>query len=214
MIANLPEGRRGQVVALGLVAAVFGLLWVALVSPLLGWYAARAEHLAERRAVLTHMAGVAASLPSLRQAAGAAGAGRPLPATLLAGASDAMAGAALQGMVQDMAATAGANLASTEVLPGQQEGAFRRIGLRVTLSGNWAVLVAMLRAVEGSGFRLLVDDLQLHATARERSGGPQAAPASIEASFVVLGFRPGRESAPTSGDARPDLRADAGARGR
>jgi general secretion pathway protein M len=211
---NLPEGRRGQAVALGFLAAVLGLFWMAVASPLLDWYAARAEHLAERRAVLAHMVGVAAVLPSLRQAAGAAAAGGPPPAALLEGANDAIAGAALQGMVQDMAATAGASLASTEVLPGEQQGAFRRIGLRVNLSGTWTVLVAMLQAVEGSQARLLVDDLQLHATARNRPGEPGAGPASIEASFVVLGFRPGHESAPPGGDTRPDLRADAGARRR
>jgi general secretion pathway protein M len=211
---SLPEGRRGQFVALGLLLAAIGLFWGAVAAPLLGWYDARAERLAERRVMLAHMTQVAASLPSLKRAVGATGAGGPPPTALLDGNSDAIAGAALQGMVQDMAKAAGATLASAETLPGEQQGGFRRIGLRVTLSGAWPVLVAMLQAVEGSQVRLLVDDLQLHVTAGGRPGGPKDAPALMQASFVVLGYRPGREAGVSNGDTRPDLRADAGTQGR
>jgi hypothetical protein len=106
-----------------------------------------------------------------------------------------------------MASTAGVTLTSAEALPGEQQGAFRRIGLRVTLRGDWPVLMGMLQAVEKSPLRLLVDELQLHATAQPQHSGPN----QIEASFVVLGFRPGRESPPSG--AAGDLRADAGAPG-
>jgi general secretion pathway protein M len=204
---NLPEGRRGQAVALGLLIAAFGLFWAVLAAPLLGWYGARSDRLAERHIVLAHMARVSAALPSLRQAMAAVNASGPPSAALLEGNNDAIAGAALQGMVQDMATTAGATLASTEALPGEKQGKFRRIGLRVALSGTWPVLVAMLQAVEGSRVRLMVDDLQLHATVHASPAASKASSASIEASFVVLGFRPGQK-------VRPDLRADAGAQDR
>ncbi len=207
MTPGLPDGRRGQAVALALLVAACGLVWAAVASPLLGWYGARAQHLAEQRMMLAHMARTAASLPALRRAAGSATTGGPPAAALLAGQTDAIAGATLQGMVQDMATAAGATLTSTEALPGAQQGAFRRIGLRVSLGGDWPVLVALLQAVESNPVHLLVDDLQLHAAARNQPGNSHLGPASIEASFVVLGFRPGHE-------APPDLRADAAAQSR
>ena len=39
---TLPEGRRGQALAVALALAAAGLLWFAAAAPLLGWYEARA----------------------------------------------------------------------------------------------------------------------------------------------------------------------------
>jgi general secretion pathway protein M len=202
----MPEGRRGQIVAAGLLVAAIGLVWLVVAAPLLDWYDARAERLVDRKLMLTRMTQIAAGLPALRQQSGKASSGAPPATALLGGDTDAVAGAALQGVVQDIATAAGATLASAEALPGEQQGAFRRIGLRVTLHSDWTVLMAMLQAVDESQLRLLVDDVQLHSTAQPQRTGPSV----IEASFVVLGFRPGRES---RSSAPNDLRADAGSPG-
>jgi general secretion pathway protein M len=186
----MPEGRRGQFVALALLAVGLGVLWTAVASPLLGWHAERTEQLAQRRLMLAHMEQIVATLPALRQEAGRAGSNVPPATELLSGATDAIAGAMLQSAVQDMTAAAGATLASSEALPGEQQGNFRRVALRVAVRGDWPELIALLRAVDESRLRLLVANLQLHATAQQQRTGP----APIEASFVVQGFRPGTES--------------------
>ncbi len=116
---ELPDGRRGRLLAAGLLVAALGVGWVAVAAPLLDWYDARAERLADRQALLLRMTRLAAELPALRRAAGSAGRDGPAPDAVLAGNSDAIAGAALQGMVQDMASAAGSTLAITETLPGQ-----------------------------------------------------------------------------------------------
>jgi general secretion pathway protein M len=206
-LSRMPEGRQGRILALGLLLLTLCIAWLALAAPLLGWYSAREEQLTERHLMVAHMAQIAATLPALRQDTRKAEPGARPPATLLSGETDAIAGAGLQSVVQDMASTAGVTLTSAEALPGEQQGAFRRIALRVTLRGDWPVLMGMLQAVEESPLRLLVDELQLHATAQSQHSGPDR----IEASFVVLGFRPGRESRPNG--AAGDLRADAGVAG-
>src|ERR1700730_14102490 len=48
MNAALPTGRRGQVLALALTLLVGALLWIAIVNPLTGLYAQRAETLQQR----------------------------------------------------------------------------------------------------------------------------------------------------------------------
>jgi general secretion pathway protein M len=213
--ADLPAGRRGQVVAAGLLVIAMGLAWTLVASPLIGWYEARQEHLAEQRVLLAHMTRLVAELPALRRSVGGDGPADDLPAaTLLSGESDAIAGAALQGMVQDMARAAGVTLTSAEALPGDPRGAFRRIGLRIVLSADWPALIDLLKAVESSPMRLLVDDLQLHSTANTQAGAAHDAP-RIEASFVVLGFRAGgadrpRASGPTEhASLSPALQAEA-----
>ena len=191
--ARLPEGRRGQFLALVLALAALGMLWIVVASPLLDWYAARADQLAERRLVLAHMTQIVDALPALRREAGRQASIAPPTTALLGGNTDAVAGAALQGAVQDMVTAAGATLASFEALPGEQQGGFRRIGLRVAVHGDWPELVAILQAVDESPLRLLVDDLELHATTQAEKTGE----APITASFVVRGFRPGTETQPS-----------------
>jgi general secretion pathway protein M len=189
-LAHLPEGRRGQLLALALLAVGLAVLWVGVASPLLDWYGERAERVAERQAVLAHMTQIVATLPTLQRDAGKAGSDAPPVTAMLGGDTDAIAGAALQSVAQDMVAAAGATLVSSEALPGEQQGGFRRIGLRVAVRGDWPALTATLRAVDQSPLRLLVDNLELHATAQPQKTGP----APIEASFVVRGFRPGTEA--------------------
>ena len=206
---SLPEGRRGQLAAAGLLLLVIALAYVAVVSPLLGLYHDRSGHLADRQAYLDHALATVDGLPALRNAAAEAvrsptGAG----GTFLAGDNDAMAGASLQGLLQDMAAAAGTTLVSEEVLPAEQQGRFRRISLRITLTADWPVLMALLQSVETSPYQLLIDDLQLHAASR--MGPVTASTGPVETSFVVIGFRTAETDLPGKTRSRNDaLRADA-----
>ncbi len=76
------------------------------------------------------------------------------------------------------------------------------------------MLIALLQAVEGSQVRLLVDDLQLHATARGQAAPAGNAAPPIEASFVVLGFRPGRETTTQGSDGHAGQRVELSAQTR
>lgn len=184
---DLPTGRRGQVLAVGLAIAVLGGAWAGIAAPLLDWYAVRAEQVQARRAVARRMAELAGTLPALRdQARRVAAPGRPAEGAVLDGASDALAAAALQGRLQEMAAHAGAPLSSAEALPGEAAGAWRRIGVRVAVNAPWPAVVRLLQAIGSAGPRMLVDDLQLRAPPLLllRTG-----PRPVDASFTVLAFR-------------------------
>jgi general secretion pathway protein M len=104
---------------------------------------------------------------------------------LLEGASDAIAGAALQSAVQGMATTAGAELNSMEMLPAEQRGAYHRIGLRVATAAPWPVLIDLLRQIEQGMPRMLIDDVQLRAPPVEL----RAAASPISAAFTIVAFR-------------------------
>jgi general secretion pathway protein M len=189
MSENLPTGRRGQLLAVALTVICLAALWVAVVSPLISWYEARAQALDDRRLVATRMARIAQSVPALmRQAAAlheAAPAGRDIA---LEAPSDAVAGARLQQRMQDLAAAAGLTLSSIETLPAQQQGGYRRISLRVTCSAALPVLVGLLQKLEVSSPRMLIDDVDLDASPDlNRPDG-----IAIAANFTVIAFRPGR----------------------
>jgi general secretion pathway protein M len=150
------------------------------------------------------MAELVRTLPTLRQQADAVAASGPPPQMVLSGDSDALAGASLQEQVQEMAAHAGASLTSTEALPASAAGEYRRIGIRLSVSGAWPVLVRLLQSIEQATPRMLIDDVQLQ-------GSPvhiQGLGLPLDASFTVLAFRhaaapaPGGQPEPATGAVR------------
>jgi general secretion pathway protein M len=182
----LPEGRAGRILALSILALLLALAWLLVGDPLTGWYADRAAALQQRHLIAERMTQLVANLPALRRAAQEGNQG-PGAGTLVAGASDAVAGAALQQRVQDMAQSVGADLSSIEALPAARVGAYRRIGVRVALHATWPVVLRLMQAAETSSPHMLVDDVQLHGP---RIAGAAAEPA-LDGTLVIYGFRSG-----------------------
>lgn len=196
MNTTLPTGRIGVLLALAIAVGGLALVWLAVAAPLFEWHAERADRLDQQRALLRRMEALVRTLPELRYAAsdethqGTAG----LAAVrLLDGPTDAVAAASLQQMVQDMAARVGVSLASAETLPATQAGAYRRIGLRVSVKARWSVLIGLLQAVAQGSPRMLVDDLQIHGP---HFVDPPLDP-PLDTGFIVFSFRAG--VAPASG---------------
>jgi general secretion pathway protein M len=188
MAASLPDGRRGRVLAMALGLVVVASLWAAVVEPLMSWHADGAQRLEQRQVLEQRMEALAATLPSLQARAAARTAKGPVPGAVLQGETDAVAGAALQQLVQQMATAAGTSLSSVEVLPAEMVGGYRRIGLHVALAAPWPVLVHLLQSIEAATPPMLVDDLQLHAPPLDNAALP------MDASFTVLAFRAGGRS--------------------
>ncbi len=186
-----PTGRRGQALAVALLLLVASLAWFGGVAPTLSWYAGRTAHLLEQQALASRMAGVAGTIPALQrvlqQAEPPGGASRPM----LEGGSDAIAGAALQQAVGDMAAAAGAPVTSAELLPATAVDRYRRISLHVTASTTAPKLIALLSAVSQATPNMLVDDLSLRPSSMLGGAGAQ----SLEASFTVIAFCAGTAAA-------------------
>lgn len=198
MDISLPTGRPGKLLAVGITLAVPLLVWFALVTPMIDLFAARAETLAQRQALDRRMRDLADTLPALQAQVSAGPPSSGLadsPTTpVLDGGTDAVAGATLQQLLQDMALKVGAVLSSTETLPATPVKGYRRIGVRVSLNAPWPVLVGLLQAVEQASPSMLVDDLQVR-------GLPmltQPAEPPLDAGFTVLAFRAETPS-PSSG---------------
>ncbi|GAN79403.1 type II secretion system protein GspM [Acidocella aminolytica] len=182
---SLPDGRRGQILALGVALAGLLLLWLAVFSPLLGWYQQRAEYLAQQRALAAHMAALAQEIPALRRAVSTQKPEDESTTLLLQGGSDAIAGANLQSALQDLATKSGASLDSTSLAPVVAQGGLRKIGLEVSLTASWPALIKLLAAIEISNPRMVVDGLNLS------NAGPQSTDNAppVQASFTVSAFR-------------------------
>jgi hypothetical protein len=67
---------------------------------------------------------------------------------LVPGETPTQVGAALQGRLSTMATDAGLNVLSSQILKDEQLGDFRRVGVRLTLSGELEGVTQMLSAIE------------------------------------------------------------------
>ncbi len=187
MTLDLPTGPRGRLLALSLTVLVLLVLWFGIAAPVLGWYADRTEQLNQREMLAGRMAEVAAARPELQRQAAGLSASSAAPGALLAGETDAVAAATLQERMQDMAAKAGAQLSSVEMLPATQAGQFRRIGLRVAVQAGMANVIHLLELIEQAKPRMLVDELDFQRRLLlTRSTAPD-----LDARFVVYAFRAG-----------------------
>ncbi len=188
MTSSLPDGWRGRLLATVLTLAVVAMVWTVVVAPLLDWYTERAQILDERRAVARKLAEAAATLPALQAQAARENAAGPAPSAMLEGDTDAIAGAALQLLVRQMAAGSGVSLNSVEALPAEAIDGYRRVGLRIALAGRWTELAHLLASIEQAAPRMLVDDLRIHGSPLRNAALP------MDASLTVLAFRDVRAS--------------------
>ncbi len=186
MNAALPAGRRGQALALGVTALMAMVLWLGVIQPLLAWHDDLAQATLNRGAVLQRMTALVETLPALRRQAEEAGEA-PAAAALLSGATDALAGAALQTRVRELATQSDVSLTSTETLPAEAAGGFRRIAVRISTAAPWPVLVRLLDGLAQASPRMLVDDVQLRAGVVV-GGGPNV---PLNVTLTVFAFRSG-----------------------
>jgi hypothetical protein len=185
MAVALPTGQRGQILAGALAVLAIVVVWLGVVAPVLDFYGARGDQVDALRARAAREAALVEALPRLVKEAELAS--RTPTRAVLAGNSDAIAGATLQEQVQSMASGANAQLTSIETLPGEQVGNYRRIGVRVELSAQLAVVIHLLAAIEEAQPSMLLDDIRLTAT----PVGPQNAQLPLDAAFTVYAFRVG-----------------------
>ncbi len=191
MTAALPEGRRGQALAVAITLAGLVLLWFGAGAPAVAWFDAREESLARQVQLAARMRMLAASVPGLRREAEAMKAETGHDGAALAGASDAVAGAGLQQALDDLGKAAGLRIGSAETLPAEAAGAWQAVSVRVTLTAPWPPLVRLLEAIATAPTTMVVDHLQLRAAPRDVRDPDRP----VDAAFTVTGWR-AREERP------------------
>ena len=182
----LPNGRGGRILAASIALLLLVVLWVGIALPLIDLYADRAQAVYDRAASVRRQLALVAEEPVFEQAIHRAGGMAPSEDLFLAGPTDAIAGATLEQRVHAMASHDGAALASAETLAPQAEGHYQRIQLRVTVTGDWSEIIALLQDVTTSRPVMLVDDLQIASLPAVQAGAP-----SINSVFTVIAFRDG-----------------------
>lgn len=203
MIATLPTGWRGRILALGLALVALATVYLVVAAPLLDLYANRQLQIESRRALLLKLNAVAAELPNLRARLAALRGTTDTSKVTLEGASDAIASAGMQGNIEKLAAATGETIGSAEGLPAKEAGEYRRIGLRLVLNGPYESLVRLLARLETATPPLIIDNLQIHTLQRRPGPALPASADSVNASVEIYGFRPAQSGAQATDAPKP-----------
>jgi len=172
--------------ALGILFLVLGGVYLLLVSPILDLYSQREATLADRRMLAPRLNAAAAELPELRARLAELQAAATTRKIALDGASDAIAAANLQSRIEELASSAGVTIGSTEGLAAENRGGYRRIGLRLAVTGDYDAMIKLLGAIETAAPPLILSNLQFHGMARPTG---QAQSSRLDVGFEVYGFR-------------------------
>jgi hypothetical protein len=197
MVLALPTGARGRALALAVTVLGVAAVWAGVVSPLWDWYDDRSELLRRQHAMVRRTTSLVETLPALQREASRLNAtattegGGPdadIPAVLLPGTSDPLAAAFLQQRIEELAAKAGVRVGSEEILPGQAERDLRAISVRLTMTGPFRSVVALLLALAQNETPMVVDELLM----RGAPGKADADDPPVDANLTVTSYRPAK----------------------
>ena len=192
-MSSLPEGITGKVAALGIAALAAAAIYLAVVSPLWAFYQAGSQALDLKREMLRRSENAVNDLPRLRALSKRLGASSRDAGLLLSGSSDSVAAAQLQSALKDMVEAEGAKLTSATVLPSEIADGFRRVGVRVSFSGDLKLLTAVLQGIETSHPVMAVSGLELHIAGAPVDAGEDP---NLAIALDIVGFRANQAVAP------------------
>ncbi|WP_340116982.1 type II secretion system protein GspM [Pelagibius sp. 7325] len=180
--------------AVALLLAVPLLCYAAVVAPLASHRASLDEDLARLEDSLARYKAFAAERPRLAEALAAAEAAEPDTGLYLEGASDALAAARLQDLLNAIVERNGGRLDSVRVLPSASEAGYRRVAVEVFLEGRLEALRDILYSVETEKPFLFVRNLDIAVGGRFQTGAEAQAAQELEVRLEVYAYRNGDAS--------------------
>ncbi len=151
--------RERRLLALGLTVLAIGLVWLAIVGPLVGGFFDRAAERRDLRAAYLRNERLSASLPALRASAEAQRGNAPRFA--VAAPSEALASEALKERLQHLSTDEGFTVASIDDL--QADAPAGSIKLRANLTLTLTQLCETIRRLESEDAYVVVDYLSISA---------------------------------------------------
>lgn len=179
-----------RALALALLLAVVGGAYVLVVDPLVSRYRTYDQTITQRADLVAQYRRLAAAKPALAKRLAQVRARDSATAGFLSGGNEALIGADLQNRLKGMVETSGGKLNSVQVLPGKDEGGFRRITIRARVNVTIEALQKVIYQIETATAVLLVDNVDVRArrTRRLRRKQTQLPVRTLDVRFDLSGY--------------------------
>jgi general secretion pathway protein M len=203
MMRTLPPAASRALALLILLAAI-GIIYLGVVGPLLGDYGTTQASIEEMRNAIERYRRVGAELPARRAELTALRQSAASSEGFLQGTNDALVAAQIQNRIKSLVEAGRGDLKSTQVIPTQDEGKYRRVTVRAQMNIDIAGAQRVLHGIETASPLLFLDNLDIRSRIGERRRAT-ADESSLDVRFDVYGYMRGGKSA---GD-KPSIAAGA-----
>jgi general secretion pathway protein M len=174
--------------ALMLLVLALGAAYYLGVGPMIADYRSNGEAIADAQALLERFRHVAGAEGDLRENLAELKKRQASQGYYLAKNTDALAAAALQEHVKGVVQESGGKIRSIQTLPGQDEGNFRRIAIRLQMTMTTESLSRAFYALETSKPFLFLDNVDVQSRLAQPAGAGVADPVLVVA-VDLYGYR-------------------------
>ncbi len=213
MNRSLPPALSRILAVLILLAAV-GFVYVAAVQPLLDDYATTRQSIEDMRAAIVRYERVGAELAARRATLATLNQRQATSEGFLQGTNDALIAAQIQNRLKTLIEGARGELKSTQILPAQDEGRYRRVTVRAQMALPLAAAQRVFYGLETASPLLFLDNIDMRARYSERQRDRNHEDATIDVQVDVFGFlrnpKPPLPRQPTTSGTPPRAAADLG----
>ncbi|MFQ5773846.1 MAG: type II secretion system protein GspM [Kiloniellaceae bacterium] len=164
--------------AIGLLVSILVIIYAVAIGPLVAAYGSANEAIDQANEMLARYRRIAAQRGALEDRLETLAMRQTESGVYLPGDTDALAAAQLQEIVNSKVESGGGRLRSIQILPARADGQFRRVGVRIQMTGNIAAVARILYAFEAGDTFLFVNnvDISNRQARRRRTGAPQTDP--------------------------------------
>lgn len=181
-----PPVRR--LAAIGLLLIVVLAIVGLVIDPLYRAVTSARELVAQQRDAIARFEALNARLPQLQAQHAALEQNVAAESGFLKGANDALRAAEAQNRIKSIVESHGAQLASTQILPGRDENGFRRIPVQIVFSGQAEAIAAILYDCEYGEPFLFVDTFQIRGRQMPRLDDPRATKTLLDVRLEVSAY--------------------------
>lgn len=147
--------------AIGILVLILLVIYAIVIGPLIQAFSDVNRALADGGEQLARYQQIALQRPDMEAKFSEIAARQAKSGVYLPGDTDALAAARLQEIVNSIVESNSAQVRSVQILPTMADGDFRRVGVRIQMTGSVGALARILHAFEAGETFLFVDNLDI-----------------------------------------------------
>lgn len=168
--------------AVGILLVVIAAAYDLIIVPVMGFYDGREALIADRSMLVPRLHAAGEALPALQSEVSRLKVAVAANRMTLEGDDDAIAAAGLASRIEKLASDGGLAIIRTEAITPEDDAGYRKVGLRMTINGEYEAIAGFLVAIESGVPPLILANPQIRAATP--GGNPR-----LEMGFEVYGYR-------------------------